>query len=114
MSSLDDALGQLRRSQRETWAEAAGRGYATPDTDDQLRGIWDARELLDAAACSLAILRAARPHDPELADSERQLVSAHHHMYRVECARHRELGSVAPGERTRHAVPVDAAAEERA
>ncbi len=99
MSSLDDTLHQLRRSHHETWAKAAARAYATPESDDHIRGIWEARELLDVAASVLASLRVDRPHDPDLADAERLLVSAHDKVYRVECARHRELGSVAPGER---------------
>ncbi len=101
MSSLHDTLDQLRRSHHGTWAKAAARGHATPDGDGHLRDIWEARELLDAAASTLASLRVDRPHDRDLADAERLLVGTHHHVYRVECARHRELGSVAPGERTR-------------
>jgi len=99
MTSLDDALGDLRRYQHDEWAGAAARGFATPETDGQLLDVWELRELLSHAASLFATLRGARPHDPELAAADDQLVSVHHSVYLVECARHRELGSVAPGER---------------
>jgi hypothetical protein len=111
MSDLYDALDRLVRWQRVAWSEAASRGYATPDSDYQPRCMWEARELLDAAASALAIIRVDRPHDSDLADAEQFRVSSHHIVYRVECARHRELGLVAPGERgTRSPRTVVAAA----
>lgn len=102
--TIDDALGGLRRYQHDEWARAAASGYATPETDGQLLDVWEVRELLSTAASRLAALRAARPHDRELAVADDQLASVHHSVYLVECARHRELGSVAPGERTSGAV----------
>lgn len=106
MTSLDDALSDLRRYQHDEWAAAAARGFATPETDAQLLDVWEIRELLSTAASRLAALRAARPHDRELAAVDDQLPSVHHSVYLVECARHRELGSVAPGERKSGSVAI--------
>jgi hypothetical protein len=99
MIGLDDALHDLRRHQRETWAEEAARGFATPETDGQLRDVWELRELLSHAAHVLAVLQVERPHDPNLGAAVASVTHAHSHVYQVERARHRELGSVAPGER---------------